>query len=429
MIPHRWGREAPGAEAFRSWWRATKRELISFVGDWLAWVYLLYGGFSLHYMMTSPTLVWRPEEKFILPVLPWWGWLAVTLGTAELALLVRSFFWSLGTRAVGAVLVTPEGKSPTFAQRVRYFLASHLALLPLGIGVLLSPERPWHATRAGVRLAPLADVPALPRRPWYLRWFGLTGLALLGMTIALGVIVTGIDLGRMVRDFRKPERMWSGLTHPDFTYFFKPDPGIRMSVVGGLVESLFMALLATVFGTLLAFPLSFLGARNVTARNLVGTLVYSVTRLVFNVFRSVESIFWAAIFAIWVGFGPFAGSIALLIHTIAALGKLFSEQVEHIDPGPLEAVTATGANWLQMIRYAVIPQVIPPFLAFTLYRWDINLRMATVIALVGGGGIGQLFFWYKDELQWQFVGAVVLGFAAVVWILDYVSGWVREKIT
>jgi phosphonate transport system permease protein len=142
----------------------------------------------------------------------------------------------------------------------------------------------------------------------------------------------------------------------------------------------------------------------------------------------VESVFWASIFAIWVGFGPFAGAMALFIHTLAALGKLFSEQVEHIDPGPVEALTATGANLFQILRYAVVPQVIPQFLAFSLYRWDINLRMATVVALVGGGGIGQLLFEYKDDLQWNLVGGVIILFMITVWIMDYVSGWVREKI-
>jgi phosphonate transport system permease protein len=79
------------------------------------------------------------------------------------------------------------------------------------------------------------------------------------------------------------------------------------------------------------------------------------------------------------------------------LGKLYSEQIEHIDPGPVEAVTATGASRLEVIRYAVIPQILPPYLAFTLYRWDINVRMATVVALVGGGGVGRLFFYTKTS--------------------------------
>jgi phosphonate transport system permease protein len=440
--------------------------------DWLAWAYLLYGGFSLHYLLTSPTLIWRPEEKFVLPPLDAWGWIVAALITVELALLCRAFGLSLGMRAFGFTLardplsvdrspssvtgsrmtvngsrITDHGSRPTdhglritFARRALYFLTSQASIVSLGIETFLSPSRPWHERWSGVRLIPVAGS-RLPvdgstgnrvtgfRRPWYLTNFGIMALLIAGLTLALGWQVVGIQLGTLIRDVRRPIRMWRGLTHPDFTYLVRTDPGIGDSVVGALVESLLMALLATVGGALFAFPLSFFGARNIAGHGPVGLGVYGVTRGLFNVFRSVESIFWASIFAIWVGFGPFAGTMALFIHTIAALGKLYSEQVEHIDPGPVEAVSAMGASRLKVIRYAVIPQIVPPFLAFTLYRWDINLRMATVVALVGGGGIGRLFFYYKDDLQWHLVGAVVVGFAITVWLLDYVSGWVRERIT
>lgn len=416
-----------------------RRRFFSFFIDWIAWAYLLYGGFSLHYLYTSPTLIWRPEEKFVLPPLDALGWVAAVLVTVELALLCRAFGFSLGLRALGFTLIrdsgpgnldriTDRGLRITLSRRVLYFLASHLSVLSLGFSVWLSPRRSWHERLSGVRLDNRLPVTGY-RRPWYVTNFGVMALLITGLTLALGWQVVGIQLGTFVRDVGKPIRMWRGLTHPDFTYFVQPDPGIDDSLIGALVESLLMALLATMFGALFAFPLSFFGARNIAVKGPVGLVVYGVTRGMFNVFRSVESIFWASIFAIWVGFGPFAGAMALFIHTIAALGKLYSEQVEHIDPGPLEAATAAGGNRLQVIKHAVIPQIVPPFLAFTLYRWDINLRMATVVALVGGGGIGRLFFFYKDDLQWQFVGAVVVCFAITVWILDYVSGWVREKIT
>jgi ABC-type phosphate/phosphonate transport system permease subunit len=123
-----------------------------------------------------------------------------------------------------------------------------------------------------------------------------------------------------------------------------------------------------------------------------GILFYYIVRGILNVTRSIEPIIWAVIAAAWVGLGPFAGVIALTLHTVASLAKLYSEAIESIDPGPLEAIQATGATWLQMVVYAVIPQLIPPFLSFTIYRWDINVRMSTIIGFVGGGGIGQLLF-------------------------------------
>ena len=96
---------------------------------------------------------------------------------------------------------------------------------------------------------------------------------------------------------------------------------------------------------------------------------------------------WALIFISWVGIGPFAGVLALWVHSVAALVKLYSEQIESIEPGPVEAIRATGASGVQMLRFGVVPQVIPPFLSFTMYRWDINVRMATILGFVGAGGL------------------------------------------
>src|SRR6185503_1690592 len=116
--------------------------------------------------------------------------------------------------------------------------------------------------------------------------------------------------------------------------------------------------------------------------------VYFVTRTGFNVLRSVEVMIIAVIMVVVVGIGPFAGVLAIVVHSIGALGKLYSEAIESIDPGPTEAISATGARPLQVVRYAVIPQIVPQFLSFTLYRLDINVRMSTIVGLVGGGGIG-----------------------------------------
>jgi phosphonate ABC transporter permease subunit PhnE len=160
----------------------------------------------------------------------------------------------------------------------------------------------------------------------------------------------------------------------------------------------------------------------------VGLTVYYVTRTILNALRSIEPLIMAIVFAIWVSIGPFAGVLALTLHSIAALGKLYSEQVESINPGPIEAITATGANRLQVIAYGVVPQIVPPYIAFTLYRWDINVRMSTVIGFVGGGGIGFILQQWINLLQYRQAGVAVLAIAIVVATLDYVSAQVREKI-
>ncbi len=195
-----------------------------------------------------------------------------------------------------------------------------------------------------------------------------------------------------------------------------------------IVETIFLALMATTMGVFLAIPLSFLGARNLMARTKVGTLIYYLTRTFLNITRSIEPLIMAIIAAVWVGIGPFAGVLALGFHSVAALGKLYSEQIENIDPGPVEAITATGANWVQVVRYAVIPQIVPPFLAFTIYRWDINVRMSTVIGFVGGGGIGFLLQQWINLLQYRQAGTAIWAIALVVWLMDYASAKVRERI-
>jgi phosphonate ABC transporter permease subunit PhnE len=161
----------------------------------------------------------------------------------------------------------------------------------------------------------------------------------------------------------------------------------------------------------------------------IGLVIYYGTRSILNVLRSVEPLIMAIIFVIWVGIGPFAGVLALTLHSIAALAKLYSEQVESIDPGPIEAIQATGANRLQTIIYGVIPQIVPPYLAFTLYRWDINVRMSTIIGFVGGGGIGQVLKQWIDLLQYRQAGVATLAITLVVAALDYASAQARERIT
>ncbi len=160
-----------------------------------------------------------------------------------------------------------------------------------------------------------------------------------------------------------------------------------------------------------------------------GMFIYYVIRTIMNIFRSIEPLVMVVAFAVWVGIGPFAGVMALGLHTIVALGKLYSEQVENIAVGPLEAVTATGANRLQMIVYAVIPQIVPPYIAFTLYRWDINVRMSTIIGFGGGGGIGFLLSQNINLLKYRQASVNMIAIAIVVASLDYISAKVREKIT
>jgi len=160
----------------------------------------------------------------------------------------------------------------------------------------------------------------------------------------------------------------------------------------------------------------------------IGMTIYFVTRTLLNGLRAIEALIWVIIFVVWVGIGPFAGVLALTLHTVAALGKLYSEQVESIMPGPLEAVKATGANRLQVIIYSVVPQIIPLYISFTMYRWDINVRMSTIIGFAGGGGIGFLLLQNINLLNYRAASTQMIAIAVVVALMDYLSSYMREKI-
>ena len=209
--------------------------------------------------------------------------------------------------------------------------------------------------------------------------------------------------------------------------------GYELSFIGnevlkGALATVAMALLATGLAMLFAIPLSFLAAHNLMSANPITYAIYIVVRTFLNILRSIEALIIAIVFVVIVGLGPFAGMLALALHSVAALGKLYSEVIEGIDPGPIEAVRATGANWVQTVRYAVIPQIVPPFTAFTIYRWDINVRSATVIGLVGGGGIGFLLVELIRVNNMRGVSAVFIAIAVVVIVLDYFSAKLRERL-
>jgi phosphonate transport system permease protein len=198
-------------------------------------------------------------------------------------------------------------------------------------------------------------------------------------------------------------------------------------VLRQLIITVMQAFMATTLGGLLAIPFSFLAAKNLTGKSKFSSWIFYITRGVFNVLRSIEALLYVAIFVFWVGIGPFSGMMALAITTFALLGKLFSEAIETIDSGPIEAVTAAGANKLQTIGYAIVPQVVPPFLSYLIYQWDINIRMATIIGFAGGGGIGLMLNTYFGSLQYHKAGTVVLAIVLIVALMDFSSAKIREN--
>ena len=283
----------------------------------------------------------------------------------------------------------------------------------------------WQAARGAVGPSPGMSFAGLATEderttPWDRTLRGWFGVFFVELTFFTGWLVTEVDLPTLFTNFRKAGDILRGMAHPSGAVLFE---GLIL-----LVQTLFLAFMATAFAIPLAFVLSFAAARNLTRQGRGARLLYTVVRTLMNLARAVEPLVWALIFISWVGIGPFAGVLALWIHSVAALVKLYSEQIESIDEGPMDAIRATGAGTLQVYRYGVVPQVIPPFLSFTIYRWDINVRMSTIIGFVGGGGIGYILKPRVDLGEWAEVSTLVLLIAVAVWAMDLVSAKVRERI-
>lgn len=248
------------------------------------------------------------------------------------------------------------------------------------------------------------------------------GLLFLLLTFIAGLQVSQVSMREFFSDsgLAGAQRIFTALLNPNFAIF--------EDALFAAVETVYMAFIATALAIPVAFVLAFFAARNLMKNSALSFAIYAVLRFLMNLTRSIEPLVWAIIFSVWVGIGPFSGMLALFLHSVASLTKLYSEQIEAIQDGPVEAMTATGAHPIQVIWYGVVPQVVLPYLSYTIYRWDINVRMATVIGLVGGGGIGTMLMQYQGLARWNDVGMLVIVIAAIVWLMDYASAKIRAHL-
>jgi phosphonate transport system permease protein len=202
------------------------------------------------------------------------------------------------------------------------------------------------------------------------------------------------------------------------------DNTFPQTVMGATLETIQMALAGTFLALIVAFPLGFLAARNTTPH----PAVYRGVRLALNLVRTIPDLALGLLFVAAVGLGAFAGTIALAIHTATVLGKLLSESVENIDEGVVEAIRATGAGYAQILSFAVVPQILPDLISFTLYRLETNIRAASVLGLIGAGGIGYLMNTSFRTFQYQEAAAIVLVLIALVMLVDYLSSRLRNLV-
>ena len=191
-----------------------------------------------------------------------------------------------------------------------------------------------------------------------------------------------------------------------------------------LLDTILIAYLATLIGALGAFATTFLAAENIAPNRAVRFIVKRAHEFC----RTVPDIVFALLFVAAFGLGPPAGILAIGIHSLGALGKLFTEVVENIDLKPVEGVRSTGANFVETVRFAVVPQVAANFASYALLRFEVNVRSGTVIGIVGAGGIGQDLFVAIRKFYYTDVSAILLMIIITVAILDVVSGRIRYRL-
>jgi phosphonate transport system permease protein len=247
---------------------------------------------------------------------------------------------------------------------------------------------------------------------------------LLTLSVLIGLLIFGLASLEF-----SAARIWNGIGQLGFIagLMMPPDPGTiprLIMYVLSLAETLAIAFLGTGLACFLAFPLALLAARNVTTQR----LLQFMTRRSLDVIRGVDTLIWALIWINVVGLGPFAGVLAIMSSDIGAFGKLFSEAFEAADPKPVEGVLASGGTHAQAVRFGLIPQILPIIASQWLYYFESNTRSATIIGIVGAGGIGLHLSEMIRTLEWQAVSFLVLMVLVTVSLIDALSSKIRSAI-
>jgi len=337
----------------------------------------------------------------------------------------RTFFDSFLFAYLAMIILVVAGQ-PSQEQMMNLGQNFVVFLIAMVIGAVLSMGLNGSKNASAHTLGEALFEPAYKKAskvelPWYKTFSGWQLLVFLGVTFVVGLNMTKFSVTELLDEdgFAGAVRLFHGLFNPNFE--------ILPKAVLNIIETIFMAFMATTLAIPVAFVLSFFCAKNIM-KGPVAYAVYMTLRTLLNFTRAIEALIWAIIFSVWVGIGPFAGMLALMIHSVASLAKQYSEMVETVSDGPIEGIQSTGATKLQTVWFAIVPQVILPYISFTVYRWDINVRMATIIGLVGGGGIGTMLIQYQGQAMWPEVGCIILVIAIVVWAMDQGSAVIREAL-
>jgi phosphonate transport system permease protein len=241
----------------------------------------------------------------------------------------------------------------------------------------------------------------------------------------------GVDFRRLLEDvprvgqvlFRDFDRAGNPLL-PSQRGLLQPNWAFLPTTFDPMLETIQMAILAAIIGCGLALPIAFLLSRVTTPSR--GTFVFG--RSLLSVIRSIPDLLWALIFIAAVGLGPLPGITALVFFNIGVVGKLLSETVDGVDPGPIEAARASGGTRIQWVRWSVLPQVLPNYVAYSLYVFELNVRASTVLGIVGAGGIGRLLYAEYGFLRWSNVSVIIVELFVLVFFIELFSIALRRRL-
>lgn len=256
-------------------------------------------------------------------------------------------------------------------------------------------EAAWRHRRMAIRMSVLAGF-------LILLWLSANRIHLSLMNIMMGAPNMADFFGRMV----------------------PPDFSILMSLVAPTVETVQIAAWGTVIAVVASAPLALLAAHNTSPH----LSIYFATRLFLNLLRSINELIYALLLVSAVGLGPFPGVLAIALHATGMLAKFVAEEIEHVNRGPVEALQAAGAGRMQIILFAIIPQVLPAVVGYILYRFDVSIRSATVLGLVGAGGLGFSLITSMKMFKYHETATCILMIILLIWAADAISGHLQKKI-
>jgi phosphonate transport system permease protein len=226
----------------------------------------------------------------------------------------------------------------------------------------------------------------------------------------------GLDIGSILADATRGADIIAELLNPNRAFLPR--------TIEPMLETFKMAVVASAIGCAVALPVAFLASR-ITAPN---RLVLALDRSVLSVIRAIPDILYALVFVAAVGIGPLPGIAALVLFNLGVVAKLLSETVDGVDPGPLEAARACGSTRTQVVRWAVMPQVLPSYVAFSLYAFELNIRASTVIGIVGAGGIGNVLFTQYRFFNWSNVSVIIIELFVFVFLIELLSIGLRRRL-